>query len=72
MHLLYTTGHNLHQLPEGLSWPLIVGGAYGAVRLLRDVVEGSIRFYRRDRQMSELVARLEELRRAEDLKASDD
>lgn len=60
MHLVYVWASHAHALPEGLSWPLLIGAGYGAVRLVRDAIEAVIRFYQRDQALTQLIAKLRE------------
>ena len=58
MHLVYIWSNRVHGLPEGLTWPLLVGAAYGAIRFVRDVIEGAVRFYQRDQELTRLIAKI--------------
>lgn len=39
MHIVYLshTGGSFHGLPLVVSWPLLIGGCYGFLRLVRDI-----------------------------------
>jgi hypothetical protein len=61
VHLLFYT-HNilgLGSFSTTVTIAILVGSAYGLIRLVRDVVEAVFHLYQRDQQLSRLISKID-------------